>query len=162
MVARAGSLALEVMSLREYLSASREARYSVTFALPLLLLYEGLTGLLPASALGDVRNGADVLLKTVFVALGGRNGVTAFGVLLLVRAQGNATIPGLLAAVPGMAPGFVTLVAGLLLTAGWCRWRDRRAGRRRSRRGPPTSPPGPPSPTSTGHRGPRRRASPPR
>jgi hypothetical protein len=72
------------MSLREYLSASRQARYSVTFALPLLLLYEGLTGLLPSSALGDVRNGADVLLKTVFVALGGRNGVTAFGVLLLM------------------------------------------------------------------------------
>jgi len=71
------------MSLREYLSASRQARYSVTFALPLLLLYEGLTGFLPASALGDVRNGADVLLKTVFVTLGGRNGVTAFGVLLL-------------------------------------------------------------------------------
>jgi hypothetical protein len=71
------------MSLREYLSASREARYSVTFALPLLLLYEGLTGLLPASALGEVRNGADVLLKTLFVTLGGRNGVTAFGVLLL-------------------------------------------------------------------------------
>jgi membrane protease YdiL (CAAX protease family) len=71
------------MSLREYLSASREARYSVTFALPLLLLYEGLTGLLPASALGAVRNGADVLLKTVFVTLGGRNGVTAFGVVLL-------------------------------------------------------------------------------
>jgi hypothetical protein len=72
------------MSLREYLAASRQARYSVTFALPLLLLYEGLTALLPSRALGDVRNGADVLLKTVFVALGGRNGVTAFGVLLLV------------------------------------------------------------------------------
>jgi len=72
------------MSLREYFAASRQARYSVTFAVPLLLLYEGLTALLPSSALGDVRNGADVLLKTLFVTLGGRNGVTAFGVLLLV------------------------------------------------------------------------------
>ncbi len=71
------------MSLREYLAASREARYSLTFALPLLLLYEGLTALLPQSALAGVRNGADVLLKTVFVAFGGRNGVTAFGLLLL-------------------------------------------------------------------------------
>jgi microcompartment protein CcmK/EutM len=34
--------------------------------------------------LAGVRNGADVLLKTVFVAFGGRNGVTAFGVLLLL------------------------------------------------------------------------------
>jgi hypothetical protein len=82
MVAGEGRLPLRAMSLREYLAASRQARYSVMFALPLLLLYEGLTALLPASALGDVRNGADVLLKTVFVALGGRNGVTAFGVLL--------------------------------------------------------------------------------
>jgi hypothetical protein len=71
------------MSLQEYLAASRQSRYSVTFALPLLLLYEGLTALLPPAQLAGVRNGADVLLKTVFVALGGRNGVTAFGVLLL-------------------------------------------------------------------------------
>lgn len=84
MVVREGALALKAMSLREYLLASRQARYSVTFALPLLLLYEGLTALLPASTLGDVRNGADVLLKTVFVTLGGRSGVTAFGVLLLL------------------------------------------------------------------------------
>lgn len=84
MAALGGALALKAMSLSEYLSASRQARYSVTFALPLLLLYEGLTGLLPSSALGEVRNGADVLLKTVFVALGGRNGVTAFGLALLL------------------------------------------------------------------------------
>jgi hypothetical protein len=71
------------MPLQEYLAASRQSRYSVTFALPLLLLYEGLTALLPPAQLAGVRNGADVLLKTVFVALGGRNGVTAFGVLLL-------------------------------------------------------------------------------
>src|SRR3972149_4908309 len=72
------------MSLQGYLAASRQSRYSVTFALPLLLLYEGLTVLLPQSQLAGVRNGADVLLKTVFVAFGGRNGVTAFGLLLLV------------------------------------------------------------------------------
>lgn len=84
MVAWEAALPLKAMSLREYLAASRQARYSVTFALPLLLSYEGLTALLPASTLGDVRNGADVMLKTVFETLGGRNGVTAFGVLLLV------------------------------------------------------------------------------
>ncbi len=84
MATELGQLALNPMSLREYLAASREPRYSVTFALPLLLLYEGLTALLSQSALAGVRNGADVLLKTVFLAFGGRNGVTAFGVLLLV------------------------------------------------------------------------------
>jgi len=78
------ALALGLMSLQGYLAASRQSRYSVTFALPLLLLYEGLTVLLPQSQLAGVRNGADVLLKTVFVAFGGRNGVTAFGLLLLV------------------------------------------------------------------------------
>lgn len=72
------------MSLPEYFAASRQPRYSVTFALPLLLLYEGLTALLSQPALAGVRNGADVMLKTLFVALGGRNGVTAFGVLLFV------------------------------------------------------------------------------
>lgn len=84
MVAERAKLALNPMSLREYLRASRQPRYSVTFALPLLLLYEGLTALLSQSALAGVRNGADVLLKTVFVAFGGRTGVTAFGVLLLL------------------------------------------------------------------------------
>lgn len=66
------------------MSASRQARYSVTFALPLLLLYETLTALLSQSALAGVRNGADFLLKTMFVAFGGQSGVTAFGVVLIV------------------------------------------------------------------------------
>lgn len=68
-----------------YLRASREPRYSITFVLPLLLLYEGLAALLSHSALAGVRNGADVLLKTLFAAVGGgRVGVTAFGMVLLV------------------------------------------------------------------------------
>jgi hypothetical protein len=37
---------------------------------------------LSGSELGDVRNGADVLLKSVFTALGGRYGVTAFSLVL--------------------------------------------------------------------------------
>ena len=71
------------MSLREYLTASRAPRYSITFALPLLLLYEGLAAALPGTAIAGVRNGADVLLKTVFVAFGGRTGLAMFGLLLL-------------------------------------------------------------------------------
>ena len=71
------------MVLTDYLKATRQARYSLTFALPLLLLYEGLAAAMSQSDAASVRNGADVLLKTVFMALGGRNGVTLFGVLLL-------------------------------------------------------------------------------
>ena len=71
------------MVLTDYLRATRQARYCLTFALPLLLLYEGLAAAMSQSDAASVRNGADVLLKTVFMALGGRNGVTLFGVLLL-------------------------------------------------------------------------------
>jgi hypothetical protein len=66
-----------------YFAASRAPRHSLIFALPLLLLYEALAFLLSGDQLGDVRNGADVLLKSVFIALGGRHGVTAFGAVLL-------------------------------------------------------------------------------
>jgi hypothetical protein len=71
------------MVLSEYWRTSRQARYSLTFALPLLLLYEGLAAALSQSAFAGVRNGADVLLKTAFVALGGRRGIAVFGLLLL-------------------------------------------------------------------------------
>ena len=66
-----------------YFRDSRSPRHSLLFALPLLLLYELLALLLSGSELGQVRNGADVLLKGVFVALGGRYGLTAFSLLLL-------------------------------------------------------------------------------
>lgn len=66
-----------------YWALARAPRYSLTFALPLLLLYEALAFLLSGDALAGVRNGADVLLKSLFTALGGRHGLTVFGVLLL-------------------------------------------------------------------------------
>lgn len=65
-----------------YWRASREARHSVVFAFPLLLLYEILAAALSGQQIGDVRNGADVLLKSVFWSLGGRYGVLGFSVLL--------------------------------------------------------------------------------
>lgn len=70
--------------VQRYLKASRQARYSLLFALPLLLLYEGLAVALNQSALAGVRNGADVLLKTVFVGLGGRAGLHVFALILAV------------------------------------------------------------------------------
>lgn len=70
-------------ALRDYLQATRAPRYSLTLALPLLLLYEALAFLLSGDAYAGVRNGADVLLKTLFVWLGGRTGLTVFAALLL-------------------------------------------------------------------------------
>ncbi len=69
--------------LKDYLRRSRSPRYSVVFAAPLLVLYELLSAALTGSAVSGVRNGADVLLKSLFVALGGRDGLVVFGVLLI-------------------------------------------------------------------------------
>ena len=66
-----------------YWRTSRAPRYSLLFALPLLLLYEVLAFTLSGDAIAGVRNGADVLLKSLFVGFGGRDGLIAFGVLLL-------------------------------------------------------------------------------
>src|SRR2546423_614010 len=62
-----------------YFDASRAPRYSLVFALPLLLAYEGLAALLtgPRQA-SQVRNGADVILKEAFIAVAGRHGPLIF------------------------------------------------------------------------------------
>lgn len=66
-----------------YWHVSRAPRYSLLFAFPLLLLYELLAFTLSHDAVQGVRNGADVLLKSLFVGLGGRTGLTVFGALLI-------------------------------------------------------------------------------
>jgi len=70
-------------AVKGYWAAARAPRYSLLFALPLLLLYEVLALAISQDAVAGVRNGADVLLKWIFVAFGGRDGLVAFGVLLL-------------------------------------------------------------------------------
>jgi hypothetical protein len=70
-------------TLQAYLRDSRAPRHSLLFALPLLLLYEVLAFTLSGDAIAGMRNGADVLLKTLFIWLGGRTGLTIFAVLLL-------------------------------------------------------------------------------
>jgi hypothetical protein len=70
-------------STNQYWGLTRSPRYSLIFALPLLLLYELLAFALSGDAIAGVRNGADVLLKSVFLALGGRRGVVVFGVILV-------------------------------------------------------------------------------
>ena len=68
---------------KSYWHVVRAPRYSLLFALPLLLLYEVLAFALTRDAIMGVRNGADVMLKSVFIWLGGRNGLVVFGLLLL-------------------------------------------------------------------------------
>jgi len=63
-----------------YWSVTRAPRYTLTFALPLLLAYEALAQLLSGD--GGVRNGADLLLKRLFLVLGGRHGLTVFAAVL--------------------------------------------------------------------------------
>jgi len=67
---------------RNYWHDSRAPRYSLTFALPLLVLYELLAAGL-AQVGNGVRNGADVLLKGGFEAAFGARGPVIFGVLLI-------------------------------------------------------------------------------
>jgi len=62
-----------------YWQSSRAPRYSVLFALPLLIVYQILTLLVSAGPGGvDVRNGADVLLQSAFVWLAGAWGPRIF------------------------------------------------------------------------------------
>jgi hypothetical protein len=69
--------------LRQYWRAARAPRYSITFAFPLLLAYEILAFLLSRFDEISVRNGADVLLRRMFLALGGRYGVFVLGIVLV-------------------------------------------------------------------------------
>jgi Type II CAAX prenyl endopeptidase Rce1-like len=67
----------------DYWRSARTPRYSLSFAFPLLALYEALAFLLSEFEAVGVRNGADVLLKSLFITLGGRTGLAIFGGLLL-------------------------------------------------------------------------------
>ena len=71
-----------------YGQASRAPRYSLLFALPLLIIYQVLAVMVPPGPGGvDVRNGADVMLQAVFVWLAGAWGPRIF-MLLLIGAGG--------------------------------------------------------------------------
>jgi hypothetical protein len=66
-----------------YWRATRAPRYSLLFALPLLLLYEALAAVLSDGTAGGVRNGADVLLKALLLRLAGPRGAEIVGVLVI-------------------------------------------------------------------------------
>ena len=73
-----------LLPARSYWEESRSHRYSLTFALPLLLLYEALEALAPVRVGGGVvRNGADVVLTSLFTALFGPRGPMVFMALVI-------------------------------------------------------------------------------
>jgi hypothetical protein len=67
-----------------YWQSSRAPRYSLLFALPLLVFYQILAAAVPAGPQGGVRNGADVLLQSVFIWLAGAWGPRLFMTCLIV------------------------------------------------------------------------------
>lgn len=115
-----------------YWSATRAPRYSLLFALPLLVLYELMAHLISGES--GVRNGADVLLKSLFLLFGGRYGLTIFAVVLLGTmlyfisrdwSQGGAPRPRLFAGMmvesviyAFLFGGVTSLLTGLLLHGG--------------------------------------------
>lgn len=92
---------------RMYWRQSRAHRYSLLFALPLLVAYEVLAAILGHGEAQAIRNGADVLLKTAFMAVLGEHGPLVFGVVLIgvalwlvirdMRAHGSKLSPRLFA-----------------------------------------------------------------
>lgn len=67
-----------------YWPASRAPRYSVLFALPLLIIYQILAALAPVGPGGmSVRNGADVILQSIFLWLAGAWGPRLFMLCLI-------------------------------------------------------------------------------
>ena len=75
-----------------YFAVSRAPRYSILFALPLLIVYEALAVLLSVDRGVTLRNGAEVLLRGLFTVVFGRNGsliffavVILFGVWFVAR-----------------------------------------------------------------------------
>src|SRR2546427_12485680 len=76
-----------------YWQVSRAPRYSLLFAIPLLVFYQVLA-LLLAHGEHSIRNGADVILQALFTAAAGAWGPPLFMVCLIgggvwVRTRGN-------------------------------------------------------------------------
>lgn len=67
-----------------YWQSSRAPRYSLLFALPLLVFYQILAAAVPAGPQGGVRNGADVILQSVFIWVAGTWGPRLFMACLIL------------------------------------------------------------------------------
>jgi Type II CAAX prenyl endopeptidase Rce1-like len=110
---------------QSYFALSRAPRYSVLFALPLLIAYEVLAAMLAQPGHAEVRNGADAMLRAAFTAVAGDYGPTAFmaavillGLFFVVRDL-RANRSGLRALVfGGMLVESIALAAGFGVVIG--------------------------------------------
>ena len=71
-----------------YFTASRAHRYSVLFALPLLLGYEALAAMLASPGKAELRNGADAMLRAAFTAVAGPYGTLVFMAAIILLGVG--------------------------------------------------------------------------
>lgn len=102
--------------MERYFTLTRTLSYSLLFALPLLLLYEAGAVWLGRSDPYALRNGADVLLRTLFAAVGVR-GTGAFTGLLVIAALILIFIERRKRQVPIRAAPFVGMLAESVLYA---------------------------------------------
>ena len=70
---------------QSYWELSRSSRYSLLFAIPLLLLYEALAVALNQGTDAGIRNGADVLLRSLAATVLGDRGPVLFGGIVGAR-----------------------------------------------------------------------------
>ena len=71
-----------------YWRASRAPRYALLFAVPLFIFYQLLVAIQPVGPEGSWRNGADVILQSLFVAVAGSRGPLLFLITLNVVGAG--------------------------------------------------------------------------
>jgi hypothetical protein len=71
-----------------YLALSRSHRYSILFALPLLLGYEALAAMLARPGHAELRNGADAMLRAAFTAVAGARGPLIFMAAIILLGVG--------------------------------------------------------------------------
>lgn len=111
--------------MRRYFENTRTHTYSLLFALPLLVLYE-IGAMMIAGRAGGMRNGADVLLRTLLAA-GGLNGTLAFTAALAVGAAVIVGVeqkrkrvpvrPGYFAGMLAESAAYAVLFGGLIAAA---------------------------------------------
>ena len=71
-----------------YFAISRSHRYSILFALPLLLGYEALAAMLARPGHAELRNGADAILRGAFTAVAGVHGPLIFMAAIILLGVG--------------------------------------------------------------------------
>jgi hypothetical protein len=112
--------------MRSYLELSRTHTYSLLFSVPLLLLYEVGAAWVAETGSAPLRNGADVLLRTLLAAGGVRSTMAFTGFLLLVvvalvAAERRKRAPeirgGVFAAMLGESALYALLFGGAVGTA---------------------------------------------